>query len=48
MRFERIWSRSEGKKVANVERVMPEIRSRARVHTRAAEFLDKKLTAYSG
>ena len=47
MRFNRIWSRSDRKKVANIERVTPETRSRARGHTRVAECPQKKQTAYS-
>ena len=41
MRFQRIWSRSEGNKGANIERVTPQTRSRARAHTRVAVSPEK-------
>ena len=43
-RFNEIWKSLEQvrkKKVANIERFTPEIRSRARAHTRVAEFQKK-------
>ena len=36
MRFKRIWSRSERKKFANIERIKPETRSRAHAHRRVS------------